>query len=111
MNRPRVFVVNLPVDSEGRPKIDLSTAEEHGDLAFLLPPGRLTLDMAAIVRDLEVGLASFTPQDYLVGVGDMAACLAAASIATKRTNGHYQILRWNDRARRYAAVPLDLGKW
>lgn len=106
---PRVFVVNEPRRRHDGSAIDISPAEEYGTLVFLLPPGS-SLDHAATIVALERGLADFAPGDTLLPLGDMTACVIAASIVAARTDGSYAVLRWNDTIRRYARVEVDLAR-
>jgi len=115
-NNPRVFVVNQPMrfDKEAGtivPAIDLSPAEEFGQLEFLLPDGELQGSPEEVVEEIREGLEHFTKDDFLLLTGDPRAIAWAAVIAAERSPV-LQLLHWSRVARRYrvASVPLRGGK-
>jgi hypothetical protein len=108
LSRPRVFVVNQRRLADGTFWPDLRPAEEHGDLFFLLPTGNVSLNHAGVILDLEEKMETFAREDFLLPVGDMTACILAASIAAINTHGEFRVLRWNGDTRRYAVVEVRL---
>lgn len=111
--RPRVFIVNEPLkfDTEADEHvrfIDLEPASEHGDLVFLLPPGRQPADPEASLPRLRAGLADFSEDDFLMTVGDNVLVLCAAVIAAARTGGRLKVLKWVKARSRHRIVPVDL---
>ena len=112
-NRPRVFVVNQPtgrdlVTGQVVPTMDLSPAEEWGDLVFLMRetenPFRAPTETAvAVAQALEE--ADYWEDDYLLLVGSpvlIGLVAACAALVCPRMN----LLQW-DRARaRYNVAPV-----
>lgn len=106
MKRPRVFVVNEPLQRAPNgdgwvKKMNLGPAREHGDLVHLLPAGQLPDDPAPSIEALQRGLSSYTAEDVLLLVGDMRAIAWAAAIASSRTNGLLRMLVWSSEGRHY----------
>lgn len=119
MSRPRVFVVNEPLrrerlaDGSRGPMtrfMNLVSAEEYGDLTFLLPPGKVPNDPVAIIEILREKLATFSARDYIIPVGDMIACTLAVSIAVRKTDGRVNLLRWSTDNTCYTSVAVDLER-
>ena len=114
-NKSRVFVVNEPLKRDpdtgafGR-AINLDPAKEHGELVFMLPPGKLPRDPQAVISDLQAAfeLEDFTVNDYLVLVGDLRAIAWASAIAAQRTGGWLSVLQWDGQRRRYDIVRARL---
>ena len=100
---PRVYVVHAPLRYDGRTaswvhKVDLSPAEEFGQLVHMLPPqsgSNVGIDMAQCVADLRASLEAFTAEDYLLPVGHPVLIGAATAIAARRTGGTVRLLEWN----------------
>lgn len=98
---PRVFVVQQPAyfDREAKkfvPKYDLSPAEVHGQLVFMLGPGNIFKDrMAQAQRQLSEVLETFNESDFILAVGDPVAIAAAVLIAGNRTKSGIKLLKWD----------------
>ena len=114
--RHRVFIVNEPMrrnrdSGEMERGVDVRPAEVHGELVFLLPPGAPPRDPMAMIDALTRGLATFRPGDFLLPVGDLIACMVAASIVSRRSDGVYKLLRWSRDAQLYVPVEVDLAAY
>ena len=109
---PRVFVVNEPLkrDETGAwaRTMDLSPAEEHGTLIFLLPAGNGPRDPEPTIETLLHKLRDFQPTDYLLPVGHPLYIAWAAAIAAQNADGQLQTLLWDGRTRTYRAVAAQL---
>lgn len=111
----RVFVVQRPAyyDRERRGwvnKYDLSSAEKHGELIFLLRPGNIYRDkLGWAMRQLSETLADFGHQDHLLAVGDPVAIAAAVMVAAGRTGGRVSLLKWDRIEQTYEAYVIDLA--
>jgi len=106
----RVFVLQRPVykDPETRQwvdKYDLSPAEAFGELVVVLPMGNVPADVGTTVREMQVALADFGPDDHLLAIGDPVAIGLAVLIAAGRSDV-VSMLKWDARARSYRAVRL-----
>lgn len=90
--------------------LDLSAAEEWGELKVLLTPGANPFtSMDSIIDDLHAGLADITSEDYLVLVGNPAIMSAMASIASEYCDGRLRVLQWHGKQRKYNLVEMNLN--
>ena len=102
-----VYVTQEPQARGGRPTMDLSPAQEYGEMVFLLPPGPVALSPAPMVRDLRRALAGFTSEDYLLALGDPVAIGIATSVASDMSGGLVRMLRWDRRDHRYVEIKTN----
>jgi hypothetical protein len=78
------------------PKFDLSTAEQFGELEYLLEPNLQPFDLPPIVQTLQEKLADFDGlSDYLLLIGSPVLIGLAVAIAADRTDGHVAMLQWS----------------
>ena len=90
------------------PKFDLSTAEEHGELRFLLSPSASPFNPESIIRDLRAGLTDYGKSDALLLIGGPALIGWACALAAARTGGFVTTLQWSGRDQRYIRIQADL---
>lgn len=108
----RVFVVQQPAywDGEARrfvPKYDLSPASKFGRLHYLLGPGNIFADRLDQARDqMDKILANYTPDDYILPVGDPVAIALACMIAGRNTMGRVNVLKFSRLKNEYQAFPI-----
>lgn len=107
----RVFVPQEPVkkgrDGEWIRQFDLSSAAEYGELIFVCPPSKPSLDPESSMPSIRVAMDDFGPDDYLLPVGSMRLivwCTALASIKVDKL----KVLEWDSGARRYVATTADV---
>lgn len=107
----RVYVIQ-----ENR-KIDISPAEEYGEITVLLPSGDANYQADATFKSLEKQLEQFNPaEDYVLLTGDPTAMFMAGSILAEvcysRQVTHMNVLKWNRKTSRYLSLktPLWLGE-
>ena len=99
----KVYVTQHP----GRRKIDLSQAEEFGELNFLMDNGKEhVLNPARTAWTLKNGLKEFSGDDYLLALGDPTLIMQAAIIAARNTNGTVKCLWWDRETSRYMVTEL-----
>lgn len=98
-----VYVVNEPIRANGSSYFNLTSALDFGELAYVLPAGTPTLDARSMMVRIEEAMAGFTQADYLLPVGNMAACCLAAAVAARK--GPVRVLRWHTGVQRYEALP------
>lgn len=103
---PTVFVVQ-------EHKHDLTKAERFGGIKLLLPfRAQVWYDPAPHVAKLQAGLATATPEDYLVLMGDPALIGIATATLAQRTAGRFNLLKWSRHGDDYVAIPVNLkGEW
>jgi hypothetical protein len=65
---------------------------------------------APLVKELRRKLASFKESDYLLLIGDPAAIAICAAIASERTGGKLQLLKWDRQERTYYPLLVDISK-
>lgn len=113
MSQPTVFVTQevMVRESNGdlRRKFDLSKAEKYGDVRVLVPHGQSLVSSVPVVRQLNEQLRDFTPDDFLLPLGDPAIMAVASAIASRNTNGVLNVLKWDRRAGTYLNVRIDLS--
>jgi hypothetical protein len=112
----RVFVVQHPstFDRTTRtiiPKYDLSPAGKFGEVVVMLPPESIFAPrfLMKAVKTLREKLADYTPEDFIVAVGDPAAIAAAVMIASAKTNGAVTLLKWDRIEREYRPYQINVG--
>lgn len=101
--QPRVFVVQETTHS-------LAGAEEYGKISFLLPrAASVTFANQPAVREIRRKLRDYDgATDHILPVGDPAAIGIAVSVAAQVSNGYVKILKWDNRAKRYFSIEVDL---
>lgn len=106
---PKVFVTQLPSrieDGAWVPSVDISPAKEFGDLVFVLPPGLNHPTAETIMPQLHSKLFTFTPEDYLLPMGDPVVMAAAAAWLGSRMEA-FKMLKWDRITRRYNVFTID----
>lgn len=118
MNRPRVYVTQLPHTRDAatgrwRPRYDLTGALAHGELIEVLPPDNLSLllDYAPLISEARRKMRDFNPEsDYILAMGDPAAIAVVAVVANELAAGAgFKMLKWDKRAHVYAPATLNFN--
>ena len=107
MNR-RVFVVNVPTWSDGKPTINLKPAEVFGDIVHILGQGKPPPDPMESVARIEVVLKDYTNNDLIVLVGEMDLIAIATAFAMQATGGKVNFLKWDRIHKNYFLYPANL---
>ena len=110
---PRVYVVQRPAYRDRNTggwvdKYDLSAAEEHGRLVYLLPPGNVPRDLTETVARLRHRLSDCLPCDYLLAAGDPVAIAAAVLMFGRYSGGRVSLLKWDRLEQRYYPYEVDV---
>jgi len=107
---PTVHVIqHIPGTAEGRPKINIMGAAEHGKFKFLLPElSQIIFSPGPLIFRLRKELANYKKTDYLLLTGDPAIIGVACSIVSDITNGKYNLLKWDKQERKYYSIEIDL---
>ena len=88
-------------------KFDLSPAEEHGDLRFLLSPSASPFKAEGIVRELQQQLQDFDcNSDCLLLIGNPVLIGLAVAVAAERSSERLGLLQWHGREGRYLRVSV-----
>lgn len=90
------------------PTADLSPAHKFGELRVMLPPNFGMVTGAPLIQAIKERMANFTPNDYLLAVGDPVLIAAAAGIAVLKTGGRLRMLKWDRHTKDYIIVDLHL---
>ena len=91
------------------PKINITGALEYGDFKFLLPElSQLMWSPGPLIFQLRKLLKDYTPDDYLLLVGDPAIIGVACSIVSDITNGKYKLIKWDRQERKYYTIEINL---
>lgn len=89
------------------PKYDMSSAEQFGQLVYLLSPTAAPFNPAPIVKELREKLADYREGDHLLLVGNPALILAVGAIAASYNDGRVSVLQWSGKEQRYVNIQLS----
>ena len=105
-----VYVVQeLPGTKAGTPKINIMSAREYGEIKFLLPEfSQIIFSPGPLVFKLKKLLENYTTDDYLLLTGDPAIIGIACSIVADRTNGKFNLLKWDRQEKMYYPLKINL---
>ncbi len=104
---PTVYVVQEPRAIRGK-VVDILGAMDFGSLETLLSKDVNVLDGTFVAREIFNKLRHITPEDYVLPIGDPAAIAIVCAIASKKTKGRFNILKWDRREMRYYPVTVNL---
>ena len=107
---PTVYVIQeIAGTREGRPKINIMGAAQFGTFKFLLPElSQIIFSPGPLIFKLRKGLQNYKPTDFLLLTGDPAIIGVACSIVSDKTNGKYQLLKWDKQERKYYSIKINL---
>lgn len=88
--------------------MNLTPAAAYGDLEVLLDRKNITLNPAPMIDLLKRKLRHFSDEDYLLGVGDTGAMMAAAMVAGQMNRGRVKILKWDRETGSYLKLNLQV---
>lgn len=108
-----VFVAQVPHRLNRRSgelePLDLSAANEWGELQVILTPGANPFtSMDSIIDDLHAALKDISQEDYLILVGNPAIMGAMAAIAADYTEGNLRVLQWHGKQRKYNLIEYSV---
>ena len=107
----RVFVVQKTMRWDAQkgelvPKFDLTPAERHGQIEYLLSPTASPFRPGALLDELHDKLSTITENDYLLLVGNPVLIGMVVAIATGYTDGNVRVLQWSGKHGEY--IPIDI---
>ena len=107
---PIVYVIQeIAGTKDGKPKINIMGASEHGTFKFLLPElSQIIFSPGPLIFKLRKGLQNYRQKDFLLLTGDPAIIIVAGSIVSDMTNGKYQLLKWDRQERKYYPIQINL---
>ena len=105
-----VYVIQeLPGTKAGTPKINIMSANRHGEFKFLLPEfSQIIFSPGPLVFKLRKLLKDYTEDDHLLLTGDPAIIGIACSIVSDITNGKFNLLKWDRQERAYYPININL---
>ena len=108
--KPIVYVIQeIPGTQAGTPKINIISASKYGSFKFLLPEfSQIIFSSGPLIFKLRKGLQNYRQTDYLLLTGDPAIIGVACSIAGEKTNGKYNLLKWDKQERQYNPISINL---
>lgn len=111
---PRVFIVHnhLAYDTfhhQFKPKYDVSTAGEYGQLKSLYAPNSPRVEFEDAMLSLQRGLEDFTAQDYILCIGNPVLIGWAIALAAEALDdGNVKCLHWSGKHQHYECIALPL---
>lgn len=90
------------------PKFDMTSAEAHGSLEYLLSPTARPFNSESIVADLHKRLQYFTDEDFLLLVGNPCLIGMAVAIASYYNGGKINMLQWSGKESKYFPISTCL---
>ena len=109
-NNSIVYVIQeVPGTKANAPKINIMGAAKYGRFKFLLPEfSQIIFSPGPLVFKLRKLLKDYRPKDYLLLTGDPAIIGVACSIVADRTNGRFNLLKWDRQERKYYPISINL---
>ncbi len=106
----RVFVVQIParkVRGKWVKTRDISDAERFGKLEILLPQGNIT-DTTEAQGTVTEKMGTYTPDDYILAIGDPIAIAIVTMMASKSSGGTVKFLKWDPRGKFYDVYAVTI---
>jgi len=87
---------------------DITPALNFGSLISLFGNAPVMLSTNVVVEQLQLKLATFNDDDYILCIGDPALIAVTAMVASSINDGRVRMLRWDRHQRQYLALKYDL---
>jgi len=109
-NEPLVYVIQeLPGTKIGSPKFNIMGAQKYGKLVQLLPEhSQIILSPGPLIFKLRKLLDKYKEKDYLLLTGDPAIIGVACSIVAEKTNGKFNLLKWDRQEKMYYPIEINI---
>lgn len=109
---PRVFIPQIVTrynEAAGAqvPVFDFSPAAQFGQLTPVLGPEDNPLFIARLTDKIKKALADFSPDDFLLAVGDPSVIAVCSGIIMRRQNS-IKLLKWDKRMTIYTPMEIKL---
>jgi len=107
---PSVYVIQeLPGTKMGSPKFNIMGAQKYGKLKVLLPEhSQIILSPGPLVFKLRKLLDKYKEKDYLLLTGDPAIIGVACSIVADKTQGRFNLLKWDRQEKMYYPIEINI---
>jgi hypothetical protein len=115
-NGAKVFITQeaLMRDADSnrlKPRFDLSTAAEYGELVHLASHGNVAMVMGATGKTVIDGLWDFDcERDFILGTGDLTVAIGVGVVLALLNVPYFRLLRWDKRTRGYAIIRHDIAE-
>jgi hypothetical protein len=97
--------------TQEQPGKNLTSALEFGEIRPLLPPTlQVGFSAGQVARELLFKLSRYTPEDYLLLIGDPVIIGISAAVAAHWSNGKVRLLKWDRQTGKYFPVEFNLRK-
>lgn len=93
-----------PEQGELVPRHNISPAERFGKLKFILTPRANTQRPEEVIAKMDLILAGYCDDDYLLPIGNPALIGWAMAIAAAHNEGRLRLLVWSGKDRDYTPV-------
>jgi|TARA_R110002124_G_scaffold263163_1_gene429378 hypothetical protein len=105
-----VYIIQeLPGTKAGAPKFNIMGAQKYGKLQVLLPEhSQIILSPGPLIFKLRKLLDKYKETDYLLLTGDPAIIGVACSIVAEKTNGRFNLLKWDRQEKMYYPIEINL---
>ena len=90
------------------PIMNLDPAKKHGEILIMFPPDGNRLQTAPMIQAMKHIMKDYSPDDWVVAVGDPSMIAAAACIACGRTKGLLRLLKWDRMTSDYISVEATI---
>lgn len=103
----KCYIINEPLRYDPRegvmvPMFDLCSAEQFGQLIYVLPRGaNPPSEPEEVLPFIKEAMKRYKADDYIVAIGDVHLVAWAAALAAKVTGGSISLLKWDSRVTRY----------
>lgn len=113
MEKSIVYVPHVPsrFDDGTRmwiPTVNIRAAEKYGKLNVMFTPDVSSFSTAPIAAAMRAKMEAFTPNDYVLAVGDPSLIIAMGVYAAKAAGGVLRVLKWDRLVRDYLVVEIRL---
>ena len=89
------------------PRFDLSSAEQYGEISFLLSPSASPFNPDSVLTEMSERLQGFTSDDHLLLVGNPVLIGLASALAADIA-GTVQFLQWHGKDQKYITVKAEV---
>jgi len=107
----KVFIVCEPLHQENgisKRAVDLSPAAMWGEPIVVLPYMQSLLAPETTIDAIAERLKDYTPDDFIVPIGDPVLMCMVVAIAAKISGGKVRLLKWDRRGNVYIPITCDL---
>ena len=99
-----VYVLQHPPQN-----VNILSASDFGYLVICLPKqDNILYSSAPFTHKMRKNLQDFKPKDYILCLGDPSIIGLSCALVSDRTQGQFNLLKWDRQERRYYPLNIDL---